>query len=52
MFCISQVENKLLLKHKKGKWFGINEFEIDPQNTSNDLREGTETYLLLHCLEQ
>ena len=46
MFCISQVENKLLMKLlKKGKWFGIIEFEIDPQNISNDLREGTETYI-------
>lgn len=40
------MENKLLLKLlKKGKWFGIIEFEIDPQNTSNDLTEGTETYI-------
>lgn len=46
MFCISQVENKLLLKLlKKGKWFGIIKFEIDPQSTSNDLREWTETYI-------
>lgn len=46
MFCISQVENKLLLKLlKKRKWSGIIKFEIDSQNTSNDLRESTETYI-------